>query len=116
MKRLAKYLLTSIGISLGLLAIGAVIWYFRRESSTSLQDTLFWVGAVPIGLFSIGLFGNYMGRGDSSYQLSRSVGGQSPNQRAVQDDNDSKKKIRSELRWLIAGFLVWLYSYIIPGI
>ena len=63
-----------------------------KEFQTSLQDILFWAGAVPIAMFSIGQFGDFIGRGDSSNQLSRSVTGQSPNQKAIDDANDGKTR------------------------
>ena len=68
-----------------------------KESQTSLQDILFRVGVVPIAMFSIGQFGGFIGRGDSSYQLSRSVTRQSPNQKALGDANDIKTRIKSGL-------------------
>ncbi len=109
--KLAKYLLTCVGISALLMGVGAIIWYVRRDSPTTFQDTLFWVGAVPIALFTIGFFGNFFGRGDVSFQLSRSTISQSSNQRAVQDESDSKAKLKSDLKWIIGGVSVWLVSY-----
>ena len=82
-------------LSLALLTVALIIWYFMKESEILLQDILFWVGAVPIGLFSIVLFGDFFGRGDPSYQLSRSVSSQSSNQRALQDVSDIKVKVKS---------------------
>jgi hypothetical protein len=109
--KILKNILTALILSLVLLAIGLTIKHFMKESGTSLQDILFWVGAVPIVLFSIGLFGNYFGRGDPSYQLSRSVSNQSSNQRGLQDIIDIKSRVTSGLNWILAGLLVWFYGY-----
>lgn len=100
-------------LSLVLLAIGLVIQYFMKASQTALEDILFWVGAVPIVLFSMRLMGDFFGRGTSSYQLSRSVMEQSSNKRALQDESDTKSMVTSELNWCMAGLLIWLFSYFI---
>lgn len=99
--------------SIILIAVGLVLWLFLRTAQIVLQDILFWVGAVPILLFSIGLFGNFLGRGNSSYQISRSVSQESSNQRAVQDHHDREDRVRSELKWIMAGLLTWLMSYVL---
>ena len=96
-----------------LLTVGLVLWLFLRESQILLQDILFWVGAAPILLFSIGLFGNFLGRGNSSYQISRSVSQESSNQRALQEHHDREESVRSELKWITAGLLTWLMSYLL---
>ena len=110
-RKIFENLIAAFLLSLALLAVALIIWYFMKEPKTPLQDILFWVGAVPIGLFSIGLIGDYFGRGDFSYQASRSVSNQSPNQRALQDVSDIKSKVKSGLNWIIAGLLIWLFSY-----
>ena len=109
--KILQNLITAFILSLALLTVGLVIWYFMKESATLLQNILFCVGAVPIVLFSMGQLGNFFGRGDPSYQLSRSVSNQSSNQRALQDVGDIKTKVKSGLNWIIAGLLVWLFSY-----
>ena len=110
MKKILQNIVTAIILSLALLIVGLAIWYFTKESKTSLQDILFYVGATPIVIFSIGQLGNFFGRGDPSYQLSRSVTNQSSGQKAVQDVRDIESKVKSGLNWIIAGLLVWLYS------
>jgi hypothetical protein len=110
MKKILQNIITAIILSLALLVMGLAIWYFMKESETSLQDILFYVGAAPIVIFSIGQLGNFFGRGDPSYQLSRSVSNQSSGQKAFQDVSDIESKVKSGLNWIIAGLLVWLYS------
>lgn len=110
--KIFQNLIAAFILSLALLTVGLAIWYFMKESETSLQDILFYVGAVPIVLFSLGQLGEFFGRGDHTYQLSRSVSNQSSNQRAVQDVRDIKSRVKSGLNWIIAGLLVWLFSYL----
>jgi hypothetical protein len=110
MKKILQNTITAIILSLALLIVGLVIWYFMKESETSLKDVLFYIGAAPIVIFSMGQMGNFFGRGDPSYQLSRSVSNRSPDQRAVQDIREIGSKVKSGFNWIIAGLLVWLYS------
>ena len=110
MKKIIRNIITIIILSLALFVIGCAIWYFMKESQNSLQDILFYVGAVPIVIFSMAQLGNFFGRADPSYQLSRSVSNQSSSQRAVQDRRDIKSRLKSGLNWIAAGLLVWLYS------
>ena len=106
-----KNFITAFILSLVLLIVGLVIWYFKKGSGTSLQDILFYAGAIPLVLFSLGQLGNFFGRGEPSYQLSRSVSNPSATQRALQDVRDFKSRVKSGLNWILAGLFVWLYSY-----
>ena len=111
MKKLLYASMSVLLSALALLLLGWGIWFFMKSAQTSLQDILFYVGAVPIALFSIGLLGDSIGRGSSSYQLSRSVTQKTANQRALQDVKDIKSRVTSGLNWMIAGLVVWLVSY-----
>lgn len=102
----------AFALSLVLIILGGVIYYAKKESGISFQDILFWVGAVPIVFFSVGQFGDFFGRGDSTYQLSRSVLKQSPNQRSLKDKKESRSKTSDGLVWIAAGLLTWLFSTI----
>jgi hypothetical protein len=110
-RRLLKTLVTSFLSGAVLLAIGLVIWYVRQGSKTTLQDTYFWVGAIPIAIVSISQFGKFFGRGDATYQLSRSVSHQSATERAAQDESDLRKNVTAGLNWILAGLWVWFISY-----
>ena len=110
-KKLFKHLLSAILSALFLIAVALVIRYLKKPSTISLQDILFYVGAAPIAFFSIGFFGDLVGRGSSSYQFSRSVSQQTPNQRANQDEEDSRSRLAFGIQWISAGLLVWLLSY-----
>lgn len=94
-----------------MIGIGFLIKQFLVDATTSLQDVLFWVGAAPIVLFTIGFFGDFFGRSNISYGQSRSVVDQSSNIRAIQDQNEAQSRIESIFRWIITGLLVWLISY-----
>ena len=113
MNKILQNIITAIILSLALFIVGFAIWYFMKESEISLQDILFYVGAVPIVIFSIGQLGIFFRRGDSSYQLSRSVSQESSNQRTVQEHHDREERVRSELKWVAAGLLIWLMSYLL---
>ncbi len=69
--RIFKKVFIAFILSLILLIAGLVMKYFILDTNTALQDILFWVGAIPITIFSFGVFGDFFGKGDSSYQLSR---------------------------------------------
>ena len=109
--KLIKKLFAAIISSLVLMGIGLVIWYFMRESKTSLQDIFFIVGAVPIAIFALGMMGNFSARGNFSIQLSRSASNQSLHGRARQDISDMKSIVLSEMNWIMAGLFVWIICY-----
>ena len=110
-KKILQSISAALILSCALFIVGLVIWFFIRESGTSFQDVLFWVGAAPIVLFSVGQIGNFAGRGDQSYQLSRSVSNQTSNRRAAQEIRDVTFMAKSGFTWIIAGLFVWLFSY-----
>ena len=109
-QKLLQNLVTAAVLSLVLLMAGLIIWFFKKESGTSFQDILFYVGAAPIIIFALGQIGNFFGRGDHTVQLSRSVSNKSPGERGAQDILDIKSGLKSGINWFIAGLLVWLYS------
>ena len=109
--KLIKKLFAAILSSLVLMGIGLVIWYFMRESKTSLQDIFFIVGAVPIAIFALGMMGNFSARGNFSIQFSRSASNQSLHGRARQDISDMKSIVLSEMNWIMAGLFVWIICY-----
>ena len=99
--------------SLVLLCIGLAFWYFKRESQTSLQNILFWVGAVPIALFSIGQMGNFSGRGNFYIQFSRTASNQSLNERSLIDLSDMQSILLSGMNWFIAGLMIVLLCFLL---
>ena len=110
--RFIKQLIAAIFATLVLFMVGLGIWLFMKNSQT-LQDILFWVGAAPLALYSIGIMGGFAGRGDSSYQLSRSVSNRSSTQRTLQEVNTMTSRMTSGLNWCIGGLLLILLSILI---
>jgi len=113
LQQIKNYAVRILMLTLLLIMLSLLISYIMKESGLTLQDTLFWVGAVPIALFSIGIFGNFSSRGDPEYQLSKTVLKQSPNQRSIHETDDVSKQTSSNFTWVIVGLLVWLISYFI---
>lgn len=99
-------------LSAGVLLIAAVmIWWFKRGARVSLQDILFWVGAAPIVIFTMGSMGRFAGRGDVTYQMGRSVSDATPGQKAEGLIDDLQTYGKSGLNWILAGLILWLVSY-----
>ena len=112
MSRILNNLAGAFVLSLVILIIALLFWYFFKESVMPLRDILFWAGAIPIAIFLLGLGGN-ISRGGLSYQMGRSVSTQSPNERALQDLGDIEAHVKSGLKWFMAGLLIWLLMYFI---
>ena len=98
-------------ISLALMIAGVVIWLFKRSSGTTLQDIMFWMGAFPIALFSIGSMGRFAGRGASFNPFPRSGDNIASDPHSRRDQSDLAAELTSGLNWVLAGLLVWLFSY-----
>ena len=64
-------LAVAVVLALALMAVGWAVWALFLAPETRLSDTLFWVGAIPVVLFSFRQIGRFTGRGDPTYQLSR---------------------------------------------
>jgi arginine exporter protein ArgO len=103
--KILRILITAIISSLVLFTIGVAIWFFRKESQTSLKDILFIIGAIP--LISI------KGRGDFSYLYSKTVIKKSSDKRKHQDINDNKLNTIFGLNGILSGIIVWLIIYFI---
>ncbi len=110
---IAKKMVFTITTSIVLIGIGLIIWYFNKESEMSLRDILFWVGAIPIAIFSMGLIGNYVGALNPSSRFDRPLIEQSLKDRAQHGESDFKSRVASGLDWIIAGILVWAVSYFV---
>ena len=99
-----------------LLLLAVVVWWFKRGEGVSFQDIVFWVGALPIVIFTLGSMGRFSGRGDAAYQQSRTVIDANPDQktRALIDELGSLGK--SGMNWILAGLLLWLGSWAISAL
>jgi hypothetical protein len=104
-------LLAAILSSLLLLSLGLIIWYFKQESQTSLQTVLFWVGSVTIALFSIGLFGNFSGKGEIAYLLNRTGIDKSGYDNTLSNVSDLKFSFLSGLNWILSGLIILIIHY-----
>ncbi|MDA3812044.1 MAG: hypothetical protein PF518_17130 [Spirochaetaceae bacterium] len=111
--KILRILITAIISSLVLFTIGVAIWFFRKESQTSLKDILFIIGAIPLILFSFGQIGSIKGRGDFSYLYSKTVIKKSSDKRKHQDINDNKLNTIFGLNGILSGIIVWLIIYFI---
>ena len=111
--RILKKILAVL-LSAGLLLLLAVAaWWFKRGNGVPFQDILFWVGALPIVFFTLGSMGRFSGRGDVSYQLSRTAGDATPEQKTGALIDDLKSQGKSGFNWIVAGLLLWLGSWCI---
>ncbi len=108
--KILKTCIRSFILSLLLMAIGAVIFLFIKGPETRYQDILFWVGAIPVFLFTFGVFGDFFTKADPSYQLARSISDQSSNERAHNEMLNMNSILKSHTSWIVAGLLVWGYS------
>ncbi len=102
--------LLSAGI---LLLLAVAVWWIKRGDGVAFQDILFWVGALPIVFFTMGSMGRFSGRGDVSYQLSRTVSDATPDQKTGALIDELKSQGKSWLNWILAGLLLWLGSWCI---
>lgn len=94
-----------------LLILAVVVWWFKRGLGISFQDALFWVGALPIVVFSLGSMGRFAGRSDVTCQMGRSVSNATPDQKTAGLIDDGQTYGKSGLNWILAGLLLWLGSY-----
>lgn len=116
LKKIMKGVLAATLSSCVLLVVAFVVWGLKRGSGVSFQDTLFWVGALPIAVFTMGSIGRFAGRGDVSCQMSRSVSDATPDQQAGVLIDELKFYGKSSLNWILAGLLLWLGSYLISSL
>lgn len=112
-KKILQNLMAVLILSVALFIVGLVIWFFMKRSGTSLKDVLFCIGAVPMAFFAIKLMGGYVGRGDFSYQFSRTVSNESSTQRVLQDAGHIKSRLTSGLNWFLAGLIILLSVYLV---
>ena len=111
--KIVKKLFSTIATSIILFGIGLIIWFFNKESKMSLQNILFWIGAIPIAIFSVGLIGNYTGALNPSSRFDRPLIEQSLKDRTQHGKMDFKARAASGLNWIIAGILIWVVSYMV---
>ena len=96
-----------------LVMLSLLISYATRNSALSLKDILFWVGAAPIAIFSIFIFGILSGRGARVMKSIEDTSGQPVELRPPMKRCAASDQTSSGLAWVLAGLLVWLFSYVI---
>ena len=111
--RMGSYFKRSLLLAGVLALIATGIWLFRSPNM-SLSDAFFWAGAVPVMLGTFGGFGAYVGRGDVSFQLSKTTLNQSSTDRAIQELDYLKIWQASAWHWVGAGFIVCVASAFLP--
>lgn len=111
LKKCLKGMLATILLAGLLMVLAVLVWGVKRGSGVSFQDILFWVGALPIVVFTMGSMGHFTGRGDVSYQMSRSASDVTPDRRTGAVLDDLKSYGMSWLTWVLAGLLLWIGSY-----
>jgi len=97
-------------MSLVLFSMGLLIWLFKKESGSSLQDILFFVGMVPVAFSLLALSGDSFGRANSNYLVSKTIVHKLPASRRF---TDFKSWGISGLSLFLAGVTVWAVGYFI---
>ncbi len=111
MKRFARAIRSILYATVFLLVVGLVILYFSKDSGVALKDILFWVGVVPVALFSIGAFGGILGINKGSDNLNRPISDRGAKRDSRRYANEQKQRTNYPLTWMSAGLLVWLIAY-----
>jgi hypothetical protein len=112
-EKLLKNGFAVLRIGLMLLIAAVAIWLFVKDSGTPIQDVLFCVGAVPIVVFSVGVFGGYLKRNETLRSHGWSVNRRSPHQRASRDMDQASPGIKSGRNWVLAGAALLLVCYLL---
>lgn len=100
--------------SLPLLILGLIISFFFTESLESLSFILFVIGAIPIVLFSPGLFSrSTSGAIHTPKVIFRLVDNLKPKKETESEGNDPESHFRSSLNLVLAGFILWIISYFV---
>lgn len=107
-----KILISVVLSSIPLLLLGVLLSHFFSESQESLGLILFIIGAIPIVLFSPGLFSSSTsGAIHTPKVIYRLVDTLTPRKRTSQ--NGSKSNFNFSLNWVLAGIIIWIVSYFV---
>ena len=113
-KNMLKSLMFAGLLAVLLLVIGLFISYVFIGSLRYLSIILFVLGAIPIVVFSSGLFGRSgSGAVHTPKVIYRVVGTLTPKRYSSQDTGEAISNLTSSLTWIIAGVIVWLISYFV---
>ncbi len=117
-KKSSNVLISASTISVPLILIAFVISYFVKYP---LGTILFIIGAIPIVIFSPGLFSSSttvftrLTSGDihnPKVVFYRCLDALTPNKKTSQSD-DSRSRFNDSLSWVIAGLILWIVSYFV---
>lgn len=109
-KKSSSILISAATISVPLILIAFVISYFVKYP---LGTILFIIGAIPIVIFSPGLFSSSTsGAIHTPKVVYRFVNTLTPNKKTSQGD-DSRSKFDDSLSWVLAGLILWIVSYFV---
>ena len=112
--RAAKIIISAIISSLVLLLIGLLVSFVFANSQKSLGLIYFIIGAIPLVIFSPGLFGGgKSGAIHTPKVIYRFVNTLGPGPKASQSGEDSNADFNASLSWILAGLIVWVVSYFI---
>jgi len=111
-EKVFKILFFAVLSSLPLLLIGYILSRFFAKSTESLGIILFIIGAIPLVLFSPGLFsGSTSGAIHTPKVIYRLVDTLTPHNKRYSNSEDPKSNFNFSLNWVLAGLLLWIVSY-----
>lgn len=113
-KRMVKALLSAGLLAVLLVVIGLFISYIFIGSLKYLSIILFVLGAIPIVVFSSGIFGrSASGAVHTPKVIYRVVATLTPKKYSSYDTAEAISNLSSTLTWIITGMIVWLISYFV---
>ena len=112
--RAAKIIISAILFSLLLLLIGLLVSLVFSNSQKSLGLIYFIIGAIPLVIFSPGLFGGgKSGAIHTPKVIYRFVNTLGSGSKASSAGEDGHADFNASLSWVLAGLIVWVVSYFV---
>ncbi|MEP4546186.1 MAG: hypothetical protein ABJ000_08405 [Saccharospirillum sp.] len=108
--RYVKFLVESAAYTLGLLLIGAAVWFWLKDSGITYQDVLFWIAIAPIGLFCLSLFGRVASGESAEYQISKTTINGSGISKSADELRDEDAAFGTLVKLLVPGVMTLLIS------
>ena len=113
-EKAVKIIITAILSSLVLLLIGLLVSLVFSRLNESLGLIYFIIGAIPLVIFSPGLFGGgKSGAIHTPKVIYRFVNTLGSGPKASQSGEDSNADFNASLSWVLAGLIVWAVSYFV---
>ena len=112
--RAIRIIISAVLSSLLLIAIALLISFIFSDSQKSPGLIFFIVGAIPLVIFSPGLFGGgKSGAIHTPKVVYRFVNTLAPDKKRSSDGDDSQADFNASLSWVLAGLIVWAVSYFV---